>query len=469
MASLMDAARLVPLKKEQDFQEYKNLDEVMERIVFPPNEQSTGVTSKFSSVVPWMLHEVRQREEDERIFATKGALEFMNIEGELGKNEPSLFDRFVHWAEDKVEHWIEKHIKKFIYKKVREYLFKSVRWITEKIIKKSIQIMIEWVVEPVLEVILGFIGINPELWPFVAVAGGLVALGVFLYEKFTGSSAQLSKTKGTLPHEVTAHAETFPEKVGKIFTQEKLSVTRFADLVSKGEGGYNSVHIDGPGRGSSAVLDLQHMTVSEIMSHQANEDFDAAGRYQIIRQTMKDVVKGMGLSGKEMFDKQMQDNMFQYLVSSKRPKIWAYITGKTDDLSGAVLAASMEWASLAAPPGIHIHRKIKQKNGEQVIDYVTDGTKGYYESSTNHATISANEVASMLKLERDRYTGKTVPVETKLAQTPAITVPVKTTQHVAGSSNTVSNNSTSINAVQNSSQKTIIKGPSNTYIALAID
>lgn len=152
-----------------------------------------------------------------------------------------------------------------------------------------------------------------------------------------------------------------------------------ADLIGRGEGDYNSVNLGQAGGNRSSTRDLENMTVAEVMAAQDRREFNAAGRYQLIRKTMREAVKGLGLSGEEKFDKTTQDKLFNYLITTKRPAIGKYLSGESNDLHAALKSAAMEWASVADP----------------------DTGRSYYEGvGNNRASISAGEMAAMLKKQR---------------------------------------------------------------------
>lgn len=124
----------------------------------------------------------------------------------------------------------------------------------------------------------------------------------------------------------------------------------FGALISKGEGGYNSVNRGAKGGYKAGTEDLGNMTVAEVMAAQRSGKFNAAGKYQLIGSTLSDAVKTLGLKGDEKFDKGTQDKIFeQYLVNNKRKAIGDYINGKSDNIGAAIKSASMEWASVSDP------------------------------------------------------------------------------------------------------------------------
>lgn len=160
----------------------------------------------------------------------------------------------------------------------------------------------------------------------------------------------------------------------------KGATKSLSDLVGRGEGGYDSVNLGQRGGYASSKRDLGSMSVAEVMAAQQRGEFNAAGKYQIIKTTLPGAVKSLGLSGNEKFDQALQDRIFnEYLIKTKQAAIGDYISGKSGDLHAAVKAASSEWASLMDPD---------------------TGATHYPGVGNNKASVSAAEVASALQSAR---------------------------------------------------------------------
>ncbi|MEI7296595.1 hypothetical protein WCQ02_31015 [Paraburkholderia tropica] len=158
-----------------------------------------------------------------------------------------------------------------------------------------------------------------------------------------------------------------------------------ADLISRGEGNYNSVNLGAAGGYKASTADLQNMTIAQVMAAQKSGQFNAAGRYQIIGSTLSDAVKSMGLNGNEKFDEATQDRIFQqYLIGTKRKAIGDYVNGKSNDIGAAIKAASMEWASVADP---------------------STGQSHYAGVGNNRASISVADMTRALQSARSQATG----------------------------------------------------------------
>ncbi|MDF0501629.1 mannosyl-glycoprotein endo-beta-N-acetylglucosamidase [Burkholderia cenocepacia] len=163
----------------------------------------------------------------------------------------------------------------------------------------------------------------------------------------------------------------------------QLADTAFGKLIARGEGDYNSVNRGARGGYRAGTENLEGMTLAQVMAAQRAGQFNAAGRYQVIGSTLAEAARGLKLNGSEMFDRKLQDRIFeQYLVRNKRRAIANYVEGRSDDLRGALRAASREWASVADP----------------------DTGRSYYAGKgNNRASITAAEMAAALRNTRATY------------------------------------------------------------------
>lgn len=157
------------------------------------------------------------------------------------------------------------------------------------------------------------------------------------------------------------------------------------DLISSGESGaagYNAYNTGEAGK-TGAPMNLTEMTVDDIMKLQKEGKIFAAGKYQIIPETLKGGVKELGLTGKEKFNQETQDTLFsKYLVGSKRPEVQEYLNSPNPSPElkrKAQIGLSQEFASIAHP----------------------DTGKSFYEGrGGNKASISSEQ--AMAALEKDR-------------------------------------------------------------------
>lgn len=168
---------------------------------------------------------------------------------------------------------------------------------------------------------------------------------------------------------------------GYIPNKISTNVKDIGNLISAGEGGYNSVNLGKAGGYKSARTNLVESSIDSIMKAQAGGDFNAAGKYQMTKGTLRDAVKALHLDTSQKFDQATQERIFKdYLLRMKRPEIADYLNGKTNDLHGAVKAASKEWASIADPD---------------------TGQSHYAGVGNNKSSIPADAIAASLKAARD--------------------------------------------------------------------
>ena len=151
------------------------------------------------------------------------------------------------------------------------------------------------------------------------------------------------------------------------------------DFISGPEsrGNYNAYY----GHGGS-TYDLSGKTINEILSWQkdrtdAGSPSSATGRYQFIHSTLQGLVAQLGLTGKEKFTPEMQDNLAVQLLKNRGFDQWA--AGRMPDATFANNLA-LEWASL---PNVHTGRSQFAGDGlnkslvstQQVLNTL-DGAKG---------------------------------------------------------------------------------------------
>ena len=131
------------------------------------------------------------------------------------------------------------------------------------------------------------------------------------------------------------------------------------DLIGHTEGtdkgdGYNETLSYGAFTGGD--VDLVSMTLdqidrlqTEMLQHPKNKfNSSAAGRYQIVRTTRRDIQKALSLDGTLKFDKDMQDRMGCYLLGVRG--IDKYLSGRLSE-DTLINNLAQEWASLPTTKG----------------------------------------------------------------------------------------------------------------------
>jgi muramidase (phage lysozyme) len=141
---------------------------------------------------------------------------------------------------------------------------------------------------------------------------------------------------------------------------DKFNVYRpLLDLIGLSEGtdrkrGYNETL--GYGAYTGGDRNLVAMTLIQIevlqtamLAHPKNHlNSSAVGRYQIVRKTMREIIKALQLSGRELFDADMQDRMACYLLGKRGIDRW--LAGKVSD-DAMLNELAKEWASLPKTNG----------------------------------------------------------------------------------------------------------------------
>jgi hypothetical protein len=165
-----------------------------------------------------------------------------------------------------------------------------------------------------------------------------------------------------------------------------------SDFIGKGEGGLNSVNYGERFGYRSGKENLTSMTVGQVFAAQKAMKYNAVGKYQIIRDTMPEVIRGMGLSGKEMFDEKMQDQMGAWLAFHKRSTLGGYLRGKHNNITAAGDDAAREWASLPVFSETLKTGKYHSKRGSTA-----------YSDGVNKASHSVQSTQGTLEAMRARY------------------------------------------------------------------
>ena len=138
------------------------------------------------------------------------------------------------------------------------------------------------------------------------------------------------------------------------------------------------------GKADNNEVDFTNMAIDDVLDWQdqfvaGGSKSSAVGKYQIIRKTMKDLKRTMGLTGKETFSQELQDKMFVELAKRRGYEKWA-----NGDITSEEFADNLakEWASLPVVTG--------EKRGRSY--YANDGL--------NKALITPEEVLRALGEER---------------------------------------------------------------------
>ncbi|MBP6837377.1 MAG: peptidoglycan-binding protein [Kofleriaceae bacterium] len=194
---------------------------------------------------------------------------------------------------------------------------------------------------------------------------------------------------------------------------EKKTLLELGEVIAEGEsarGGYDAYNAGNKATGAggkagrvlhSGVKDLSAFTVDQILAssdsltgRDARRIF-AAGKYQVITDTLRAAKAHLGLTGSERFTPALQEKIFvQYLIGKKRPEIGAYITRGVGTSEDATYAAAKEWASIEVPAG----RRISAKRG----GLISNGRLSFYQAPGVNSAKAGSGVKTKTALERAR-------------------------------------------------------------------
>lgn len=175
---------------------------------------------------------------------------------------------------------------------------------------------------------------------------------------FLDISGLTARARSTVDYIYSGSFDSSGNTMGRIGHPSIAGWEDLLSFISQGEGGYNSMNqgtsggsIVGSTHNASSILgkNLTDMTIGEVMSHQQSGSLFAAGRYQIIPDTMKEALRYSGLTPDQKFSPENQDKLAVALILHKRPYLGAYLLGKHNDMQGAMREMAREWASVPDP------------------------------------------------------------------------------------------------------------------------
>lgn len=203
----MDATALVPFKDQGTDNRMEDaalsemsLDDLLDVMVVPNEKNQPTVEWTFEALGTWYSIANTMKAAEKDIIAE--FQEMMDIVDEVKRD--------LEWEEIKksgkrlirhVVEWTVKKILKEVIWRIIDYVVDAVIDVTMDVLEFSIRGMLDWLIRPVFMGVLDFIGLNPELWPFLALAGGVAALGWFIYDKLfskhTADAQAIPDTLGT--------------------------------------------------------------------------------------------------------------------------------------------------------------------------------------------------------------------------------------------------------------------------------
>jgi hypothetical protein len=175
------------------------------------------------------------------------------------------------------------------------------------------------------------------------------------------------------------------------------SLRPLLEFIYAGEGGYDSYNRGVAGDSPSPYPHggLQKLSIAQVMSKQQAGELFAVGAAQFIPDTLKMAVDALGVDVTDKFTAENQDRLaVALLIGGKRPKLAAYLLGKSNDLGAAQLDLAKEWASIPGPDG-----------------------RGFYDgdSAGNRATQKVKDVQAALRAGREGLAAAAKPKPAQVA------------------------------------------------------
>lgn len=439
---LTDALTLVPPRRERD----DEVDMQQSRLALMPLEDLQEFlrsperdTVLFEYALPsiFRFFSKRGQADSEAAHAMRGVMEELAFDDAMADEErkvnrgDSLLKRIAEWGVKKVMRFAASLIWKAIWR--------MTKWLIKEVVGGAVRLMLRWLVAPAMELFADFL-LTPPGWVVAAAIGGAIVGGYAIYKLFFDQHVSevpkptkdefdeaADRLLGTTAEAPLGAGEAVPTGPVTTVSAPAMPASSLAALLTKGESRaanpYNVVN-RGKAHGYAAGTEpLEQMTIGQVMAAQAAHQFNAAGRYQIIGDTLKEAFRALHLTGSELFDRNLQDRIFnEYLIGIKRRKIADYLSGRSNDLQGAVYAASQEWASVGVPRGL------TTQSGA-----LANGLTTYYDKSgKNKASISPEEMAATLQQERERRLSmnSTQTQAQQITVKPSSAVPATTTKQV---------------------------------------
>jgi hypothetical protein len=174
-----------------------------------------------------------------------------------------------------------------------------------------------------------------------------------------------------------------------------------ADLIAQaesGSAGYEAVNRGQAGGYKAGIENLSDKTLNEVLKDQAEHKYGAAGRYQVMPNTLREGMAKLGLSGDEKFNSEFQDMFFKkFSIEIKHPSVARAIEGEEFSSNDILTQLSNEWAGIKNSHNIGTYDKVgvnKATVGGSVVMDVFNRTRlneaggGTTVHQTNNTTIN---------------------------------------------------------------------------------
>jgi hypothetical protein len=190
------------------------------------------------------------------------------------------------------------------------------------------------------------------------VPGGAAAMASGFDREFAELEAEMGPVTpaGAKVAAANSELEKFTKITGSLTTGALAANIAKAESGQAGYNAYNRGTIGNKMLGSDKPIDFSKMSIAEYLKYGSLKSGDpnkifAVGKYQIIPDTMKDLVNKLKLDPATTYlDKTTQDLLFnEGILKQKRPNVAAYLQGKSNDRDLAILDMAKEFASVGVP------------------------------------------------------------------------------------------------------------------------
>ena len=231
MVTMDDALALVPPKLPKDPEPKTEqdsisdtrlrlmpLEDLIEYTMVPKEEDRPFITWTFEGIVEHYGRKARG--DDDLDVISKAALQQIEIENRMSSDAVAQASTGIEMLKH-IAKWGIKRVVKWLVKQLWRGVFRIAKWIIKKVVTNAVRGVLDWVVRPLLMTALDFVGLNPELWPFVAAIGGVATLGYFLYDKFFAKGSGVPD-----PQAVADQAEKEDVDTTRTLADEGMRVVR---------------------------------------------------------------------------------------------------------------------------------------------------------------------------------------------------------------------------------------------------
>jgi len=207
--------------------------------------------------------------------------------------------------------------------------------------------------------------------------------------------------------------DDYPPGINKNIVETIPALTRLKNLIGYHESLNDYGIANTGGNAKRSVINVNGLTFAVLKAQQKVKSQDnpqrvfAAGRFQIIPETMDAIKSSLGLKSTDRYDPKTQERMGDWLILENRPALGNYIKGKNAgtaaELASAINAVGYIWASMPVV-------KKSGKSGAIVGDVVKGtgqaGNYGGTGKNPSKAKVSVQLMANTIITARIRYCSK---------------------------------------------------------------